>query len=91
MGRAGAPNLADLEVAKRNQASRKEVAMTETTPSPLGNVITIDDDRIKNHLDRVVLERGADVWRIVGRRGGSAVQCATLRAQRSPPRYPAGH
>src|SRR5205085_7318818 len=28
--------------------------MTETTPSPLGNVITIDDDRIKNHLDRVV-------------------------------------
>jgi hypothetical protein len=33
--------------------------MTETTPSPLGNVITIDDERIKNHLDRVV--RGA--WR----------------------------
>ena len=28
--------------------------MTETTPSPLGNVITIDDDRIKSHLDRVV-------------------------------------
>ena len=28
--------------------------MTETTPSPLGNVITIDDERIKNHLDRVV-------------------------------------
>ena len=24
--------------------------MTETTPSPLGNVITIDDERIKNHL-----------------------------------------
>src|SRR6516225_10169048 len=29
-------------------------AMNETTPSPLGNVITIDDERIKNHLDRVV-------------------------------------
>ena len=28
--------------------------MNETTPSPLGNVITIDDVRIKNHLDRVV-------------------------------------
>jgi putative transposase len=26
--------------------------MSETTPSPLGNVITIDDERIK--LDRVV-------------------------------------
>jgi len=28
--------------------------MTETTPSPLGNVITIDDERIKSHLDRAV-------------------------------------
>ena len=28
--------------------------MTETTPSPRNNVITIDDERIKNHLDRVV-------------------------------------
>jgi putative transposase len=28
--------------------------MTEPTPSPLNNVITIDDQRIKNHLDRVV-------------------------------------
>jgi putative transposase len=28
--------------------------MTETTPSPLGQVITIDDDRIRSHLDRVV-------------------------------------
>src|SRR5207253_5528685 len=45
--------------------------MTETTPSPLNNVIAIDDERIKNHLDRVVrgsveetlnalLEAGAD-------------------------------
>jgi hypothetical protein len=31
--------------------------MTETTPSPLGNVITIDDDRIKHLLGLVV--RGA--------------------------------
>jgi hypothetical protein len=28
--------------------------MTETTPSPLGNVITIEDDRIKDHLGLVV-------------------------------------
>jgi hypothetical protein len=28
--------------------------MTETTPSPLNNVITIDVERIKSHLDRVV-------------------------------------
>ena len=28
--------------------------MTETTPRPLNNVITIDDERIKNHLDRIV-------------------------------------
>src|SRR5260370_38849783 len=30
--------------------------MTETTPSPLNNVIRIDDERIKSHLDRVVRE-----------------------------------
>ena len=28
--------------------------MIEPTSSPLNNVITIDDERIKNHLDRVV-------------------------------------
>ena len=28
--------------------------LTENTPSPLGNVISIDDERIKNHLDPVV-------------------------------------
>jgi hypothetical protein len=28
--------------------------MGDDTPSPLNNVITIDDDRIKSHLDRVV-------------------------------------
>jgi hypothetical protein len=28
--------------------------MTETAPSPLNNVITIDDERIKSHLDSVV-------------------------------------
>ena len=28
--------------------------MNEDTPSPLGNVITIDDERIKSHLDQMV-------------------------------------
>ena len=53
--------------------------MTETTPSPLGNVITIDDERIKSHLDRVV--RGSveeTLNALAGCRGGSAVQCAAL-------------
>src|ERR1044072_1921588 len=31
--------------------------MTENTPSPLGNVISIDDERIKDHLDRLVRGR----------------------------------
>jgi len=28
--------------------------MSDDTPDPLNNVITIDDERIKDHLDRVV-------------------------------------
>jgi hypothetical protein len=40
--------------------------MTETTPSPLNNVITIDDERIKSHLERVDLTGccvyGASAW-----------------------------
>jgi hypothetical protein len=37
--RLAATNLAELEVAKRNQAS----AVSDDIPSPLNNVITIDD------------------------------------------------
>ena len=54
-------------------------AMTENTPSPPGNVITIDDERIKNHLDRVVrgsVEEALNA--LLDGRGGSAVQCAAL-------------
>ena len=48
--------------------------MNETTPSPLGNVITIDDERIKSHLDRVV--RAA--WRSwMPRRIGFAMHSVT--------------
>ena len=39
-------------MAKRNQASEREPPCQ--TPSPLNNVITIDDERIKSHLERVV-------------------------------------
>ena len=63
--------------------------MTEDTPSRLGNVVTIDDERIKSHLDRVVrgsVEETSNALLDVGRRGGSAVQRAMLRAQRSPSR-----
>ena len=44
--------------------------MNNDTLSPLGNVITIDDERIKSHLDRVVrgsveetLNALLDAWR----------------------------
>jgi len=43
--------------------------MTDTTPSPLGNVIAIDDERIKSHLDvrNVITPQG----------GGSVTDLAT--------------
>jgi hypothetical protein len=55
--------------------------MTETTPSLLGQAITIDD-KGQDHLDSVV--RGSVEWtfeRPVGRRGGAAVPCAALQAR----------
>ena len=33
--------------------------MTETTSSPLGHVITIDDERIKSHVDRAEISEAA--------------------------------
>jgi hypothetical protein len=45
--------------------------MTETTPSPLNNVITIDNERIKNHLD------------VSGRRVGTPGRGHDLRNDRS--------
>jgi hypothetical protein len=43
-------------VAKRSHESERGETMTEDTPiaGPLNNVIRIDDERIKGHLDRVV-------------------------------------
>jgi hypothetical protein len=37
-------------VAKTQPGQQEGAAMNETTPDPLGNVITIDDERIKSHL-----------------------------------------
>jgi mutator family transposase len=53
-----APNLAELDVALSAPGAREGAAMTETTLGPLNNVITVDDERIKNHLDRIV--RGSE-------------------------------
>ena len=41
-------------MAKRNQASKRRSRHDRRYTSPLNNVITIDDERIRNHLDRVV-------------------------------------
>ena len=47
--------------------------------SPLNNVITIDDERIKSHLDRVVRGTVEETLNaLTRRRGGSVVQCATV-------------
>jgi hypothetical protein len=48
--------------------------MNETTLSPLGNVITIDDERIKNHLDRVVRGTVEETERPAGCRSGPVVR-----------------
>jgi hypothetical protein len=48
--------------------------MVDTTPSPLGNVITIDDERIKSHLDRVV--RGSVRWPVLQALASPATPCS---------------
>ena len=52
--------------------------MSDDTPSPLNNVITIHDERIKSHLDRMVRGTVEEALNVARCRGGSAVQCATL-------------
>jgi hypothetical protein len=48
--------------------------MSYDTPSPLNNVITIDDERIKSHVERVV--RGT--VETLNAFDAEADQCATL-------------
>jgi hypothetical protein len=57
-------------VAKRNQDSKKGAAMTETTPSSLGNVITIDDEGAWNALlDAEADQRRSSLVGIAARAG----------------------
>jgi hypothetical protein len=51
--------------------------MSDDTPSPLSNVIKIDDERIKGHLDRVV--RAPWRRRLVKRSWAGEVRSASLR------------
>jgi hypothetical protein len=66
--------------------------MTETTPSPLNNVITIDDERIKNHLDRVVRGRVEETLNALLQAEADR-RCNAQRYERSAARRdtPAGH
>ena len=56
--------------------------MSDDTPSPLNNVITIDDERIKSHLDRVVRGTVEETLNALLDRGGSAVRNAMSAAPR---------
>ena len=62
--------------------------MAEDASSPLGNVISIDDDRIKSHLDRVVRGTVEETLNaLLDAEGGSPLQCAAIRAQRGASRH----
>jgi hypothetical protein len=53
--------------------------MSDDTPSLLNNVITIDDERIKSHLDRVARGTVEETLNtLLECRGRSAAQCATV-------------
>ena len=54
--RLAAPTQGLLVIAKPTRNQEKEATMSEDTPipGPLNNVVRIDDERIKGHLDRVV-------------------------------------
>jgi hypothetical protein len=49
-------------VAKRNQASKREPPCQTIHRVRLNNVITMDDERIKSHLDRVVRGTVEETW-----------------------------
>ena len=52
-----APTRAQMAIATSHESQEKEATMTNedtAIPGPLNNVIRIDDERIKGHLDRVV-------------------------------------
>jgi hypothetical protein len=60
--------------------------MSDDTPSPLNNVITIDDERIKSHLERVVrgtVEECSTPRRIATLSTGRSRRGATVRSRAS--------
>jgi hypothetical protein len=65
--------------------------MTENTPSPLGNVISIDDERIKSHLDRVVRGTVEETLNALldAEATGCAMRSVTNAAKRAATRAPA--
>jgi hypothetical protein len=73
--------------AREGQPGQQEgAATTETTLSPLGNVITIDDEWIKNHLDRVVRGSVEETLNALldAERIGCAMRNATSAARHEP-------
>jgi hypothetical protein len=82
LGRADGPRIwLNWKAAKRNQTAEGDAA--QDTPSPLGNVILIDDNPIKSS--------GGDVEHFARWGGGSPLQCAAIRAQRGASLMRAGH
>ena len=66
--------------------------MTEITPTPLNNVISIDDERIKNHVDQVVRGSVEETLNRPARgRSGPAMQCAAYERSEARRDTRAGH
>jgi hypothetical protein len=60
------------------RTAQNGAAMSDNTPSPLDNVITIDRDRMKNHLDRSAGQRGEGWLRQIGCAMPSTTSAASL-------------
>jgi hypothetical protein len=83
--RAGGPDLAELEVANQDSTDRsRDVGEYAESAEQWSNVITLDDDRIKSHLDRIVrgsVEETLNArWTL--RQIGCAMRNATSAARR---------
>jgi hypothetical protein len=61
--------------------SAVDIDVSETTPSPLGNGITIDNERIKSHLDRVVRDSVEEILNaLLDAEAGWPICCAMRSA-----------
>jgi putative transposase len=63
--------------------------MTEITPNPLNNIISIDDERIKDHLDRVVRGSVEETLNALLQAEADRL-CNARRYERSEARYTRG-